>query len=152
MNYIFLNENNGVFYRKYPFDPGIQVWLVDVEEALATQISGASYPNDQLSHPYFLPSCRYLKLPGSSVSVDLLQSSLLRFTQCDPASAIIDTASSSSTEALWVNTLVFLGSPISPLKPKQPKCIATTDRGTNKEISGIEGTKRARTKGSRRYQ
>ena len=42
MNYIFLNANNGVFYRKYPFDPGIQVWLGDVVEALATKI--ASYP------------------------------------------------------------------------------------------------------------
>ena len=41
LNYIFLNANNGIFYRKSPFDPGIQVWLGDVEDALATKI--ASY-------------------------------------------------------------------------------------------------------------
>ena len=40
--YIF-DENKGVCYRKSPFDPGIQVWLVIVEEYLATKISGASY-------------------------------------------------------------------------------------------------------------
>ena len=38
LNYIFWNANNRVFYCKYTFDPGIQVWLGDVEEALTTRI------------------------------------------------------------------------------------------------------------------
>ena len=50
-----LNKKNGVFYRKSPLDPGIQVWsdmadtggnIVDVKEALLTKIYGVSYPND----------------------------------------------------------------------------------------------------------
>ena len=125
---------------------------MDIEEALATQISGASYPNDQLAHPNFLPSSHGRNFPGSDDLVDLLQLYLLSFTQCDPASAIIATASSSLPEVFWVTTLVFLGSPTSTLKPKQPKWIAITKRGTNKEIAGIEGTNRERTKGSKRYQ
>ena len=62
-----LNKKNKICYRKYPFDSGIQVWsdmadtggnMVDVEEALVTQISCASYPNYQLSQTDFLP-CRH---------------------------------------------------------------------------------------------
>ena len=41
INYIFLIEKNVVCYRKTLFDPGIQVWLVNVEEALETEIYGA---------------------------------------------------------------------------------------------------------------
>ena len=54
--YFFSNEKNRVCYRKFPFDPGIQILLVDVNEALETQISGASYPNDQLAQTKFLPN------------------------------------------------------------------------------------------------
>ena len=49
------NANNGFCYRKFPFDPGIQVWLVGVKEALTTQISGTSNPNYQRVHPELLP-------------------------------------------------------------------------------------------------
>ena len=53
---MFLNVNNGVCHCKSPFDTGIKVWLVDTKEDLATQISGAPNPNNQLVHPEFLPS------------------------------------------------------------------------------------------------
>ena len=46
-----------ICYRKYPFDTGIKVWLVDVKESLATQISGTIYPNDKLDQSDFLCSC-----------------------------------------------------------------------------------------------
>ena len=113
-----LNKKNGVCYQKYLLDPGIQVWSdmaetggnkVDVKEALLTQISGASYPNDQLDHPVFLPWSHGWNFPGSDGSVDLLQLSLLRFTHFDPASAIIAMISSSSSGVFWVTTLIFLG-------------------------------------------
>ena len=67
LNYIFLNTKNGFFYRKSPLDPGIKFWpdmadtggnMVDVKEAIPTQIYGKSYPNDQLAHPKFTP-CRH---------------------------------------------------------------------------------------------
>ena len=71
LKYISLNDKNRVFYLKYFFDPGIQVWLVDFKEAPGTQIAGASYPNYQLSRPNFLP-CRHVwNFHVSAVSVDL---------------------------------------------------------------------------------
>ena len=123
---------------------------MDVEEALATHIYGASYPNDQLA-PNFFPSRHGWNFPGSDGLLDLLQSSLIRFTQCDPASSIIAAAFPSSPEVFWVITLIFLGYTISHWKPKQPKWIVTTERVTNNEIAGIEITKRVRTKVSGRY-
>ena len=59
-----LNENNGVCYHKSPFDTGIQVLseiadtvgnVVGVEEAIATQIYGAFYPNYHLVYTNFIP-------------------------------------------------------------------------------------------------
>ena len=118
-NYIYFNAKKKVSYWIYPFDPGIQVWLVDVNEALVTEISGASYPNDHLYHTNFL-FCRHgWKFHGLAGSVDLLQLSLFCFNQCDTASVIIAAASSSSYDVFWVTTLVFLGYIISPLKTKQ---------------------------------
>ena len=78
-NYISLNENNAICYRKNPFDTKIQVWLIDVEEDIATEISGASYPTGQLSYPNFIPCYCDWNLPGSAGSVDLPQSYLFHF-------------------------------------------------------------------------
>ena len=83
--------------------------MVDVKEALLTQISGTSYLNDQLSHPEFLPCRHGWNFPGLEGSLDIPQSYLLRFTQFDPASSIISMVSFSSYEVFWVSTLVFLG-------------------------------------------
>ena len=55
LNYTFLNVNTGFFYRKSPFDPGIQVWLGGLEESLITKI--ASYL------PRLPPYPSRLKLP-----------------------------------------------------------------------------------------
>ena len=108
-----------VFYQKSLFDTGVQVWLVDVQEALATQISGTPYLNDQIDHPDFLPCHHGLNFPGLSGLVNLPQSYLTRFTKCGTTLDIIASASSYSSEVFWVPTLVFLVSLVSHLKPNQ---------------------------------
>ena len=85
MNYIFLNKNNRVCYRKYLVGFGIKFWFMDDKESLENQISCASYPNYQLAHPEFVPWRHGWNLYGSAGSVDLPQSSLLHFTHFDPA-------------------------------------------------------------------
>ena len=118
-NYTWLNKKNRDCYRKYLLDPGIQVWsymvdtggdMVDVKEALLTQISGASYPNDELPHPYFLPCRHGWNFCGSSVSIDLPYSSILRFTPFDPTSSIIVVVYYSSSKVFWETTLIFWAS------------------------------------------
>ena len=82
-----LNDKNRVCYRKSPFDTGIQVWLVDVEEAPITQISGASYPNDQFSRPNFLPICHGGNFPGLDGAEFMAQGS--RIIQTDSGNATV---------------------------------------------------------------
>ena len=83
--------------------------IVDFDESPVTQIYGASYQNDHISHPNFLPCCHVLNSPISAGSVELPQSPRLFFTQFDPASSIIDAVSNSSSELFLVTTLIFLG-------------------------------------------
>ena len=45
--------------------------MMDVKEALVTQIYGTSYPNEQLTHPNFLPWHHGWNLPLSDLSWDL---------------------------------------------------------------------------------
>ena len=86
---IFLNKKNNFCYRKYPLDPGIQVWLdmaytgsnmVDIKEDLLTQISDTSYPNVQISHPDFIPCRHGWNYPGLAGSVYIPQSYIIHFT------------------------------------------------------------------------
>ena len=127
-----------IFKREYwSLLPQIYVWSWDSN--LVCGCWGGSFNSNiwrflpKLPHPDFLLICHCWNFYGWDVSLELPQSSLLCFTQCDPVAAIIDVASSSSPEVLWFTTLVFLGYP-SSLKPKQPKWIAITEIGTNKEI------------------
>ena len=76
--------------------------IVGFEEALVTQISGVSHPNDHIAYHKFIPCRHGWNFPELDESVDLQQSSFLCFTQWYTFSEITFAALSSLSDVLCV--------------------------------------------------